>query len=51
MAKIYFNKFKGLIDGGAETLNHVLNFSVKDVPERWRDEVINLLTTEYTNNY
>lgn len=47
MAKIYFYKYKELIDNGTETLEHVLNFSVEEVPERWRDEVIDLLINEY----
>jgi len=47
MAKIYFYKYKELIDSGEETLTHVLNFMVSEVPERWRSEVIDLLTNEY----
>lgn len=47
MAKIYFYKFKELIDSGEETLTHVLNFRMSEVPDRWRGEVIDLLTSEY----
>ena len=47
MAKIYFYKYKELIDSGQETLINVLNFRLSEVPERWRDEVIVLLTNEY----
>lgn len=47
MAKIYFYNLKELIDSGEETLEQILNFRINEIPERWRNEVIDLLIKEY----
>lgn len=48
MAKMYFYKYKDMIDSGEESLTHVLNFYIDNIPVRWRSEVIEMLTHEYS---
>lgn len=48
MAKMYFYKYKDMIGSGEESLANVLNFYMDDIPARWRSEVIEMLTHEYS---
>lgn len=43
MAKIYFNKYKKRIDNGEITVDEAIALAETEVPERWRDAVVELL--------
>lgn len=43
MAKIYYRKYKAMIDSGEITLEQAITLVESEVPERWREEVIRLL--------
>lgn len=43
MAKIYFNKYKKRIDAGEITIEQAIELAETEVPEKWRDAVIELL--------
>lgn len=43
MAKIYYRKYKAMIDNSDITLEQAIEFVNVEVPERWREEVIRLL--------
>ena len=46
MAKIYYKKYKAMIDSGEITLTEAIELVNSDVPERWRAAVIELLEAE-----
>ena len=43
MAKIYYRKYKERIDAGEITTEQAVELAGAEVPERWRDAVIDLL--------
>lgn len=43
MAKVYFNKYKRMIDSGEITVAEAIEMAGVDVPEKWRSAVIELL--------
>ena len=43
MAKVYYRRYKALIDSGEITLEEAIELVQVEVPERWRDAVIELL--------
>lgn len=43
MAKIYYRKYKAMINNGDITLEQAIELVYVEVPERWREEVIRLL--------
>ena len=43
MAKIYYNRYKKRIDNGEITVEEAIALAESEVPERWRDAVIELL--------
>lgn len=43
MAKVYYRKYKAMIDNGDITLEQAIELVNVEVPERWREEVIRLL--------
>ena len=43
MAKIYFNRYKKRIDNGEITVDEAIALAESEVPERWRDAVVELL--------
>jgi hypothetical protein len=43
MAKIYYNKYKKMIDNGDITLEEAIELVNSEVPVRWRSQVIELL--------
>jgi hypothetical protein len=46
MAKIYYKKYKAMIDSGEITLAKAIKLVKKEVPERWRDAVIEMLQAD-----
>jgi len=46
MAKIYYKKYKAMIDSGEITLAEAIELVNSEVPERWRAAVIELLEAE-----
>jgi len=44
MAKIYYKKYKAKIDSGEVTLEEAITLVNTEVPERWREAVIALLS-------
>jgi len=44
MAKIYYKKYKAMIDSGEVTLEEAIALVNTEVPERWRAAVIALLS-------
>ena len=43
MAKVYYRRYKALIDSGEITLEEAIELVRTEVPERWRNAVIELL--------
>ncbi len=43
MAKIYYNRYKKRIDNGEITVDEAIALAEAEVPERWRDAVVELL--------
>ena len=43
MAKIYYHKYKAMADSGEITLEQAITLVEREVPERWREEVKELL--------
>ena len=43
MAKVYYRKYKARIDSGEITLDEAIALVNEEVPERWREAVIELL--------
>ena len=43
MAKIYYNRYKKRIDNGEITVAEAIELAETEVPERWREAVIELL--------
>ena len=43
MAKIYYNKYIKRVNSGEITLKQAIALAKKEVPERWRDQVVELL--------
>lgn len=39
MAKIYYRKYKAMIDSGEITLEQAIILVESEVPERWKEEV------------
>ena len=46
MAKIYYNRYKKRIDNGEITLDEAIALAEVEVPERWREAVIELLEND-----
>ena len=46
MAKVYYRKYKVRIDRGEITVEEAIELVGVEVPERWRESVIELLTQD-----
>ena len=43
MARIYYNRYMKRVDSGELTIDEAIEYAEIEVPERWRDAVIELL--------
>jgi hypothetical protein len=43
MAKVYYRKYKARIDAGEITVEEAIALAETEVPERWREAVIEML--------
>jgi len=43
MSKIYYNKYKKMIDDGLCTVDEAIEKAKAEVPARWKDAVVELL--------
>lgn len=46
MAKIYYRQYKRRIEKNEITLDEAIELAKTEVPQRWRDEVIELLEAD-----
>ena len=47
ISKIYYKKYKGMIEDGLLTFEEALADVEAKVPAKWRDEVANALSEDY----
>lgn len=43
MAKVYFNKYKRMIENGEITVEEAIELAETEVPEKWRSAVVEML--------